>query len=84
MLNVEQKYYYTHAHARATTKYGAVRGNLLRISAPQKSNAISSYFEGLVRRLLAPHPLFEKFLVAQNRSEQGRCGLPCPELGKVG
>ena len=36
MLNVEQKYYYTHAHARATTKYGAVRGNLLRISAPQK------------------------------------------------
>ena len=57
MLNVEQKYYYTHARARATTKYGAVRGNLLRISAPQKSNAIPSYFEGPVRRLLAPHPL---------------------------
>ena len=76
MLNVEQKYYYTHARARATTKYGAVRGNLLRISAPQKSNAIPSYFEGLVRRLLAPHPLFEKFFVAQNRSGQGRCGLP--------
>ena len=76
MLNVEQKYYYTHAHARATTKYGAVRGNLLRISAPQKSNAIPSYFEGPVRRLLALHPLFEKFYVAQNRSEQGRCGLP--------
>ena len=84
MLNVEQKYYYTHAHARATTKYGAVRGNLLRISAPQKSNAISSYFEGPVRRLLAPHPLFEKFFVAQNRSWQGRSGLPRPELGKVG
>lgn len=84
MLNVEQKYYYTHAHARATTKYGAVRGNLLRISAPQKSNAIPSYFEGPVRRLLAPHPLFEKFLVAQNRSGQGRFGLPHPELGKVG
>ena len=76
MLNVEQKYYYTHAHARATTKYGAVRGNLLRISAPQKSNAIPSYFEGLVRRLLAPHPLFEKFFAAQNRSGQGRFGLP--------
>lgn len=76
MLNVEQKYYYTHARARATTKYGAVRGNLLRISAPQKSNAIPSYFEGPVRRLLAPHPLFEKFLVAQNRSGKGRNGLP--------
>lgn len=84
MLNVEQKYYYTHAHARATTKYGAVRGNLLRISAPQKSNAIPSYFEGPVRRWLAPHPLFEKFFVAQNRSGLGRYGLLCPELGKVG
>ena len=57
MLNVEQKYYYTHARARATTKYGAVRGKLLRISAPQKSNAIPSYFDGHVRRWLAPHPL---------------------------
>ena len=81
MLNVEQKYYYTHAHARATTKYGAVRGNLLRISAPQKSNAMPSYFEGLVRRLLAPHPPFEKFLVAQNRSGQGRFGLHRPRIG---
>ena len=76
MLNVEQKYYYTHARARATTKYGAVRGNLLRISAPQKSNAIPSYFEGVLWRLLAPHPLFEKFFVAQNRSGQGRSGPP--------
>ena len=84
MLNVEQKYYYTHARARATTKYGAVRGNLLRISAPQKSNAIPSYFEGVLWRWLAPHPLFEKFFVAQNRSAQVRCGLPRPELGKVG
>lgn len=76
MLNVEQKYYYTHARARATTKYGAVRGNLLRISAPQKSNAIPSYFGGVLWRLLAPHPPFEKFLVAQNRSGKGRSGLP--------
>ena len=60
MLNVEQKYYYTHARARATTKYGAVRGNLLRISAPQKSNAIPSYFEGVLWRWLALQPLFEK------------------------
>ena len=84
MLNVEQKYYYTHARARATTKYGAVRGNLLRISAPQKSNAIPSYFEGVLWRWLAPHPLFEKFLVAQNRSGRGRSGLHRHELGKVG
>ena len=84
MLNVEQKYYYTHARARATTKYGAVRGNLLRISAPQKNNAIPSYFEGVLWRWLALQPLFEKFLVAQNRSVQGRSGLHRHELGKVG
>lgn len=74
MLNVEQKYYYTHAHARATTKYGAVRGNLLRISAPQKSNAIPSYFEGPVRRLLAPHPLCLNNFLEQNWAEQGVTG----------
>ena len=70
MLNVEQKYYYTHAHARATTKYGAVRGNLLRISAPQKSNAIPSYFEGLVRRLLAPHPICLNNFLEQDGAER--------------
>ena len=70
MLNVEQKYYYTHARARATTKYGAVRGNLLRISAPQKSNAIPSYFEGLVRRWLALHPLCLNNFLEQDGAER--------------
>ncbi len=74
MLNVEQKYYYTHAHARATTKYGAVRGNLLRISAPQKSNAIPSYFEGVLWRLLAPHPLCINNFLEQDGSERGVTG----------
>lgn len=75
MLNVEQKYYYTHAHARATTKYGAVRGNLLRISAPQKSNAMPSYFEGPVRRWLAPHPLcLNNFLEQTGTERAGSAG----------
>ena len=73
MLNVEQKYYYTHAHARATTKYGAVRGNLLRISAPQKSNAIPSYFEGVLWRWLALQPLCLNNFLEQNGTE--RAGL---------
>ena len=78
MLNVEQKYYYTHARARATTKYGAVRGNLLRISAPQKSNAIPSYFEGLVRRWLAPHPLCLNNFLEQNGAERDVTGRVDP------
>lgn len=75
MLNVEQKYYYTHARARATTKYGAVRGNLLRISAPQKNNAIPSYFDGPVRRLLAPHPIRLNNFLEQDGA--GRAGSTC-------
>ena len=81
MLNVEQKYYYTHARARATTKYGAVRGNLLRISAHQKSNAIPSYFEGLVRRLLAPHPLRLINFLGAGRGGTRWIGMGWAELG---
>ena len=84
MLNVEQKYYYTHAHARATTKYGAVRGNLLRISAPQKSNAIPSYFEGVLWRWLALQPLFEKFLVAQIGPNRVDAVCPDPNWVRLG
>ena len=75
MLNVEQKYYYTHAHARATTKYGAVRGNLLRISAPQKSNAIPSYFEGVLWRWLALQALcLNNFLEQDGAGRAGSTG----------
>lgn len=78
MLNVEQKYYYTHAHARATTKYGAVRGNLLRISAPQKSNAIPSYFEGVLWRWLALQALRLNNFLEQNGAERGVTGRVDP------